>query len=124
VPPAEMFAIQNRLNVYGEAVEDEFDIPRSREMRTDPYTKLMLTIIALSLTVIAMRPFFSPGLASAQMNSCGLDAHHPCYIAGWPEGTVPIANSVHFPLKVIVGNPARDPLPVLVVNRATPMFHP
>lgn len=91
-------------------------------MRIDPYTKFILTIIAISLTVIALRPFFSPGLAHAQMNGCGLDPHHPCYIAGWgPDGTVPIANSHHFPLKVLVGNPPADPMPVMMVNPPTPM---
>jgi hypothetical protein len=94
-------------------------------MRTDRYTKSILTIIAFSLMVIALRPFFSPGLASAQPNGCGLDAHHPCYVAGWgPEGTVPIANSIHFPLKVLVANPAANAMPVIVVNPPQPLFQP
>jgi hypothetical protein len=93
-------------------------------MATDRYTKIILTVIALSLSVIALRPFFSPGAAEAQMNNCGLEPHHPCYIAGWgPEGTVPIANDAHFPLKVLVGNAAREPMPVMVVNPPTPFRH-
>jgi hypothetical protein len=94
-------------------------------MRTDRYTKSILTIIAFSLMVIALRPFFSPGLASAQPNGCGLDAHHPCYVAGWgPEGTVPIANSIHFPLKVLVANPAANAMPAILVNLPQPLFQP
>jgi hypothetical protein len=94
-------------------------------MHTDRYTKFILTIIAFSLMVVALRPFFSLSVAGAQMNACGLDAHHPCYIAGWgPEGTVPIANSRHFPLKVLVGNQAGNAMPVIVVNPPTPFSRP
>ena len=93
-------------------------------MPIDRYTKFVLSIIALSLTVIALRPFFSSAPAAAEMSGCGLDAHHPCYVAGWgPEGTIPIANSGHLPLKVLVGNPAANPMPVLVVNPPTPLYH-
>ena len=90
-------------------------------MRTDRYTKFIFTIIAISLTVIALRSLFSPGLAGAQTSGCGVDPRRPCYIAGWgPDGTVPIANSSHFPLKVVVANPATNPMPVVVVNRPMP----
>src|SRR5215469_9030649 len=86
---------------------------RNVKMRLDRFTKFILTIIAISLTAIALRPIFSPSLAGAHMNSCGLDPHHPCYIAGWgPDGTVPIANSRQFPLKVLVRNPTENPMPV------------
>jgi hypothetical protein len=55
-------------------------------MRKDRYARFILTIIAISLTVIALRPLLSPGVADAQLNGCGVDPHHPCYIAGWgPE---------------------------------------
>jgi hypothetical protein len=94
-------------------------------MPTDRYTKFILTIIAISLAIIALRPLFSPSPAAAQTTSCGLSAHHPCFVAGWgPDGTVPIANSGHFPLKVLVGNPTANPMPVMVVNPPTPMFQP
>lgn len=91
-------------------------------MPTDRYTKLILTIIAISLAVIALRPLFSPSPAGAQMSGCGLDPQSPCYIAGWgPQGTVPIANIGRFPLKVVVKNPASHPVRVIVVNRPMPM---
>jgi hypothetical protein len=94
-------------------------------MPTDRYTKFVLTIIAISLTVIALRPFLSPSSAGAQMNGCGLDPQSPCYIAGWgPQGTVPIANIGRFPFKVVVKNPAAHPMPVIVVNPPMPMYHP
>jgi hypothetical protein len=101
-----------------DSIDDE---RRKREMPADRYTKFILTLIAISLTVIALRPFFSPSSVEAEMNGCGLDARHPCYIAGWgPEGTVPIASSSHFPLKALVGNTAENPVPVVVVNRPMP----
>ncbi len=92
-------------------------------MSIDRYTKLILTIIAISLSVIALRPFFAPNPAgAADLSGCGHDPRNPCYVAGWgPEGTLPIANSGRFPLKVIVGNPGPNPVPVIVVNPATPM---
>jgi hypothetical protein len=95
-------------------------------MRTDDrYTKIILTVIALSLTVVALRPLFSPSLASAQANGCGFNASHPCYVARWgPDRTVPIANSGHFPLKVLVGNPTANPMPVIVVNPPMPFYQP
>jgi hypothetical protein len=92
-------------------------------MPTDRYTKIILTVIAISLTVIALRPFLSPDSAHADMKGCGLDASHPCYVAGWgPEGTVPIFNSAHLPLRVLVGNSTPNPMPVIVVNPPTPMY--
>ena len=94
-------------------------------MPTDRYTKFVLTIIAISLTVISLRPLLSPSPAGAQTKGCGLDPQSPCYIAGWgPQGTVPISNIGRFPLKVVVKNPAAHPLPVVVVNSPMPMFHP
>jgi hypothetical protein len=93
-------------------------------MPTDRYTKFILTLIAISLTVIALRPYFAPTPAAADMNGCGHDARNPCYIAGWgPGGTVPIANSGHLPLKVLLGNPVSNPVPVIVVNPPTPFPH-
>jgi hypothetical protein len=93
-------------------------------MSADRYTRIMLTIIAMSLTIIALRPFFSPVLAGTQPNGCGLDAHHPSYVSGWgAEGTNPIANSVHSPLKVLVANPAANAVPVILVNPSIALSH-
>jgi hypothetical protein len=94
-------------------------------MPTDRYTSFILTIIAISLSVIALRPLLAPDKAGAQVSGCGTDPHHPCYIAGWgPDGTVPIANSGRFPLKVLVGNPSANPMPVMVVNPPMPFYQP
>jgi len=94
-------------------------------MPTDRYMKFILTVIAISLAVIALRPILSPAVAGADMTGCGHDSAHPCYVAGWgPEGTVPIANSGRFPLKVVVGNPAPKPVPVIVVNPPTAFYQP
>ncbi len=50
------------------------------KMSTDRYMKLILTVIAISLTMIAFRPFFAPTVAGAAgYEGCGLDAAHPCY---------------------------------------------
>jgi len=66
-------------------------------MPTDRYTSFILTVIAVSLSVIALCPLLAPDKAGAQVSGCGTDPHHPCYIAGWgPDGTVPIANSGRF----------------------------
>jgi hypothetical protein len=94
-------------------------------MPTDRYTKFILTVIAISLAVIALRLILAPTAAGAELTGCGLDSAHPCYVAGWgPEGTLPVANSGRFPLKVIVGNPAPNPVPVVVVNPPTPFVQP
>jgi hypothetical protein len=93
-------------------------------MHLDGYTKFILTVIAISLTVIATRPMFGPVAAAADMGGCGYDVRHACYVIGWgPEGTIPIANAGHLPLKVLVGNPGAYPLPVVVVNPPTPLNH-
>jgi hypothetical protein len=92
-------------------------------MNTDRYTKFILTVIAISLCVIALRPLLSSTVAGAAgFEGCGLDSNHPCYVAGWgPDGTVPVANSGRFPLKVLIGNPGVQPVPVIAVNPPVPM---
>jgi hypothetical protein len=93
------------------------------KMSNDRYVKLILTVIAISLTVIALRPCFAPTVAGAAgFEGCGQDAVHPCYVAGWgPEGTIPVANSGRFPLKVLVANPA---VSVVVANGPLLMGQP
>ena len=110
----------SRQDNDGQDAEERGD----RWMATDRYTRIILTVIAFSLSVIALRPFIAPGAAGAQISACGLDEHHPCYIAGWgPEGTVPIVNAGHFPLEVLVTNPSANPMPVSVVNPPMPLAH-
>jgi hypothetical protein len=94
-------------------------------MPTDRFTWLMIDLIAISLSVIALRPFLSPVVAGAQVNGCSDDPYYPCYIAGWgPDGTVPIANSGRFRLKVLVGNPSANPTRAMVVNPPLALYRP
>ncbi|GJD92890.1 hypothetical protein OCOJLMKI_0073 [Methylobacterium iners] len=44
----------------------------------DGYTKIVLTIIALSLSALALKPAILP--AQAQLNGCGSSSRNPCYI--------------------------------------------
>jgi hypothetical protein len=116
--------LQSRDN-DGDNAGDWPEATEENKMPTDRYTKIILTIIAISLSVVALRPFFSPGNAAAEMQGCGFEASHPCYIAGWgPEGTVPVFNSAHLPLKVLVGNRLPTPMPVIVVNSPQPFGRP
>jgi len=48
-------------------------------MKTDTYTKAVLTVIAIALTVIAVRGI-GPGSAIAQGSGCG-NFDNPCYVA-------------------------------------------
>jgi hypothetical protein len=90
---------------------------------TDRYTKIMLTIIALALIVIASRSFAVPAAGAGDLGQgCGYDSRHPCYVAGWgPNGTIPVANSHDLPLKVLVTNPPVHAVPVVVSNAAIPL---
>ena len=37
-------------------------------MKTDTYTKIILTVIAVNLTVITLKPLISPSVANAEVN--------------------------------------------------------
>ena len=81
----------------------------------DRYTKFVLTLIALALIVIAIRPFSAPVSAgAAEMGQgCGYNSQHPCFVEGWgPGGTIPIANTHDLPLKVLVTNTPDVAIPV------------
>lgn len=93
-------------------------------MPADRYTKLVLTLIAAALILIAARPFMTPLSARAADSepACGADAQHPCFIVGLgPDGTVPIANSHAYPLKVLIANTVHNSIPVLVSNPPMPL---
>ena len=49
-------------------------------MKIDLYTKAVLTIIALALSVIALRGTFS-GTAYALGDGCGNSLRNPCYVS-------------------------------------------
>lgn len=93
-------------------------------MPADRYTRFVLTLIAAALIFIATRPLIAPPSARAANSepACGEDAQRPCYVVGLgPEGTVPIANSHAYPLKVLVANGVHNSIPVIVSNSPVPL---
>jgi hypothetical protein len=93
-------------------------------MPTDRYTRFVLTLIAAALILIAARPFVTAPRAQAANSepACGVDAQHPCFIVGLgPDGTVPIANSHAYPLKVLIANTVHSSIPVIVSNPPVPL---
>ncbi len=57
-------------------------------MPTDTYTKIVLTVIAVSLVVLCARQFSNPAIAQRlRVNSisvdlgCGSSSFNPCYIS-------------------------------------------
>jgi hypothetical protein len=66
-------------------------------MRLDLWTKAMLTMIAIALSVIAWKlPLIETG--HAQLGGCGSSDHDPCYVVNTPSSA----------LQVIISNP-REP---------------
>jgi hypothetical protein len=51
-------------------------------MHVDLYTKCVLTVIAVALSVIAFRGPYAPTPAVAQGADCGAYRHDPCHITG------------------------------------------
>jgi hypothetical protein len=51
-------------------------------MTIDLYTKAVLTVIAISLSVIAFGPAVSFNTAKAGPEVCGIEKKSPCYVAG------------------------------------------
>ena len=91
-------------------------------MQIDRYTRLVLTLIAAALILVAARPLLGPSNARASNSepTCGSDAQHPCFVVGLgPEGTVPIANSHAYPLKVLIAN--THSIPVVLSGPPVPL---
>ena len=55
-------------------------------MPTDVYTKVLLTIIAISLFVIAGQNFIPT--ANAQSGRCGETLSHACYVTAPPQSPI------------------------------------
>ena len=53
----------------------------------DQYTKVVLTIIALALTILAVRPWIEPEPAVAQGERCG-SLTNPCYVTTSPSASL------------------------------------
>lgn len=55
-------------------------------MPTDAYTKVLLTVIAVSLAVIAGQNFIPT--ANAQSGHCGETLSHACYVTAPPQSPI------------------------------------
>lgn len=75
----------------------------------DRYSKIVLTVIALALVALVVRPMFESGSAGAQARGCG-DAMNPCYVTA-AAGGLPVRGTVF-----VVAPRGGGALPVYVTN--------
>jgi hypothetical protein len=59
-------------------------------MHVDLYTKSVLTVIAVALSVIAVRGAYAPTPAAALGSGCGSFRHDPCHIKGTVDISAPV----------------------------------
>lgn len=55
----------------------------------DRYTKVILTVIALALTALVLRPLFELPSATAQGSRCG-DIQNPCFVTANARTALPV----------------------------------
>ena len=89
-------------------------------MTTDSYTRVVLTVIALALVALVIRPSLEPAPAGAQMGWCG-GFGNPCYVTTDTYLQVWVANPTMPPLMQMVVFPKNAlPLPVRIEKEQTP----
>ncbi len=67
-------------------------------MKTDTYTKIILTVIAVNLTIITLKPLISPSVANAAVND-KQSINTPSY------GLVPLNKDGSINVKINPGDP-------------------
>lgn len=79
----------------------------------DWYSKTVLTIIAIALSVIAIRGPFLASPATAQSDACG-SVSDPCYVT--VDGTVAVEGAVDINNAVVIETGFGRGLPVEVIS--------
>jgi hypothetical protein len=76
-------------------------------MANDRYTKIVLTVIAVSLVAIAVQNLLPA--AQAQAPACGLNKQNPCWVANTAESALFVLGTPRG-LPVVVTNPSQQPI--------------
>jgi hypothetical protein len=86
----DFFALHDNPLERSVALQLPFSAIRPREVvMIDTYSKVIFTVIAVALSVIALRPFVQH--ASAFGGNCGIVIAEPCYVS---EGLTPLKVTV------------------------------